>query len=315
VLPALVLTAGLGTRLDPLTRLVAKAAVPLAGRTLIERILGWLHREGVRDVVLNLHHRPETITAIVGDGAHLGLRVRYSWEQPILGSAGGPRRALGLIGADPFLIVNGDTLCEIPLAPLLDAHTRANADVTMTLVPNPARDHYNGVVLDDTDRVRGFVAKGHDTATWHFVGIQVVRPAVFASLPHGVPAETVSGLYRDRVASGDGRIQGWRVTDRFFDVGTPRDYLDAALAHLPAGASDAIVEEGAEVHPSARVSRSVIWPEAKVDAGVELHDCVVAGAVRIPRGFRTRSKVILPARFAKPGDRAETRDDIAVYPL
>src|SRR6185503_5909500 len=82
VLPALVLTAGLGTRLDPLTRLVAKPAVPLGGRTLVARVLDWLRREQVRDVVLNLHARPETIAADVGDGARWDLRLRYSWEQP-----------------------------------------------------------------------------------------------------------------------------------------------------------------------------------------------------------------------------------------
>ena len=90
MIPALVLTAGFGTRLDPLTRLRAKPAVPLAGTTLIDRILAWLHHEGVRDVVLNLHSQPESLAGILGDGAHLGLRVRYSWEQPLLGSAGGP---------------------------------------------------------------------------------------------------------------------------------------------------------------------------------------------------------------------------------
>src|SRR5688500_8878136 len=95
-LPTIVLTAGLGTRLDPITRAVAKAAVPMAGKTLVERILEWLKREGIEDVVLNLHHRPESITAVVGDGGGLGLRVRYSWERTLLGSAGGPKQALTL---------------------------------------------------------------------------------------------------------------------------------------------------------------------------------------------------------------------------
>ena len=75
--PALVLTAGLGTRLLPLSEVRAKPALPVAGQPLISRILGWLHRAGVRRVVLNLHHRPETITRIVGDGSRLGLSVRY----------------------------------------------------------------------------------------------------------------------------------------------------------------------------------------------------------------------------------------------
>ena len=102
-LPAIVLTAGLGTRLDPLTRLVAKPAVPLGRLSLSERVLPWVRLQGVTDVVLNLHHLPASLTTIVGDGAHLGLGVRYSWERPVLGSAGGPRRALPLIDGDPVL--------------------------------------------------------------------------------------------------------------------------------------------------------------------------------------------------------------------
>ena len=84
------LTAGLGTRLRPLSAVRAKPALPVAGEALVRRILGWLAASGVTDVVLNLHHRPETVCAVVGDGSDLGVRVRYSWENPVLGSGGRP---------------------------------------------------------------------------------------------------------------------------------------------------------------------------------------------------------------------------------
>src|SRR3954471_374613 len=100
-LRALVLTAGLGTRLQPLTSLRAKAAVPVNGETLARRAVRWLVSQGVTDLVLNLHHRPETITGSVGDGSDLGATVRYSWEAPLLGSAGGPRHALPLLVHGP----------------------------------------------------------------------------------------------------------------------------------------------------------------------------------------------------------------------
>src|SRR3979490_3361045 len=88
---ALLLTAGLGTRLRPLTDVRAKPAIPVAGEPMVRRIIRWLASYGIDDFVLNLHHRPETLTAAVGDGSDLRVRVRYSWEQPrILGSAGGP---------------------------------------------------------------------------------------------------------------------------------------------------------------------------------------------------------------------------------
>ena len=97
MIPALVLTAGLATRLRPLSLVRAKAAMPVGGEPLVRRILRGLRASGVMDAVLNLHHLPHTITQLVGDGSDLGVRVRYSWEQPVLGSAGGPRQALPLL--------------------------------------------------------------------------------------------------------------------------------------------------------------------------------------------------------------------------
>ena len=97
MVPALVLTAGLATRLRPLSFVRAKAALPVAGTPLVHRILRSLSSAGVRDVVLNLHHLPHTLTRLLGDGSALGMRIRYSWEVPVLGSAGGPKRAIPLL--------------------------------------------------------------------------------------------------------------------------------------------------------------------------------------------------------------------------
>src|SRR5207253_9554617 len=94
---ALVLAAGLGTRLQPLTLARAKAAAPVDGEPLIRRTIRELVAQGVTDLVVNLHHHPESIAAALGDGADLGARIRYSWESPVLGSAGGPRHALPLL--------------------------------------------------------------------------------------------------------------------------------------------------------------------------------------------------------------------------
>ena len=90
----MVLTAGLGTRLRPLSDGRAKPAMPVAGVPLIRRVVHWLTAQGISDIILNLHYKPETIAQVIGDGSDLGARVRYSWEPQILGSAGGPRQAV-----------------------------------------------------------------------------------------------------------------------------------------------------------------------------------------------------------------------------
>src|SRR3954447_1429919 len=142
---ALVLTAGLGTRLQPLTLARAKAAAPVDGDPLARRTIRWLVAQGIDDLVLNLHHKPETITAAVGDGGDLGARVRYSWESPVLGSAGGPRHALPLLldgtGADggTFVLVNGDTLTNVDLLHMIDAHRPSGSLVTMAVIAIRAR--------------------------------------------------------------------------------------------------------------------------------------------------------------------------------
>jgi NDP-sugar pyrophosphorylase family protein len=315
----MVLTAGLGTRLDPLTRLIAKPAVPIAGRTLIERALDWLRHQGVSDVVLNLHHHPASITSVVGDGRQLGLQVRYSWENPILGSAGGPRRALPLLGADTFLIVNGDTLCDVDLAPMIDAHARNRAAVTMAVVPNPAPDHYNGIVVDGSHRVTSFAPKGAAAPTWHFVGIQIVSAGILAPLPDGVPAETVAGLYRDHVAEGDSHIFAWPVSNRFVDVGTPRDYLQTALALSDGSRSPfatSVVEGDAGlIDPTATIARSVVWPQVRIGAGVVLEDCIVTSRIDVPPKFNRRHSMLLPASVVREHEDVERAGDIAIFPL
>jgi mannose-1-phosphate guanylyltransferase len=314
VIPTLVLTAGLGTRLDPLTRLVAKPAVPVAGRALIEHVLDWLRREGLRQVVLNLHHRPHTLTEVVGDGAHLGLAVRYSWEDPVLGSAGGPRHALGMLAGSPILLVNGDTLCDLTLAPLIAAHAANGADVTLALVPNTAPDRYNGVVVGDDGRVTGFVPRGRAAGTWHFTGVQVAQAEVFASLPDGVPAETVSGIYRERLAAGTITVHAYRTEAPFLDVGTPRDYLAAAL-RLAATTGARTTEPGADVDPSAELSRTVVWPGVRIGPHVRLHDCVAAGRVAVPAGFEARGTILVPDDVATDADRVTRVGGLAVFPL
>jgi NDP-sugar pyrophosphorylase family protein len=313
MLPALILSAGVGSRLDPLTRLVAKPVVPLAGRTLIERVIEWLTRAGVTDIVINLHHRPETIAAIVGDGSALGVRVRYSWEPAILGSAGGPRHALPLLDAETFLVVNGDTLVDFALAPMIAQHQARGADVTVAVIPNPRPAHYHGMELDEGDRVTGFVLRTDGRPSWHFVGVQVVRARVFASLPDNVAAETVTGVYRELVATRPGALQGFRATTTFLDVGTPRDYRDAALRLT--GSADNAIESGASCEADARLTRTVLWAGAHVGHGGSLEDCIVTTGVHLPPDLHAAGAVLLPASAARPGEARDKSGRVALVPI
>jgi NDP-sugar pyrophosphorylase family protein len=230
---ALVLAAGLGTRLRPLTLTRAKPAMPIGGEPLVRRILRWLAHEHVDDVVVNLHYLPQTITAVVGDGSDLGVRVRYSWEQPlILGSAGGPRRAAPILGAPSFFVVNGDTLTDLSLAPLARDHQSSGALVTIALIPNREPERYGGAQLDEHARISGFVPRGAAAAgSYHVIGVQAAQAEAFAGLKDGEPANSVRGLYEQLIAATPGSIRGFVCTAKFWDIGTPEDYAatDAAF--------------------------------------------------------------------------------------
>ena len=286
---ALVLTAGHGTRLRPLSDVRAKPAIPVAGE------------QGVDDLVLNLHHRPETLTAVVGDGQDLEARVRYSWEQPqVLGSAGGPRRALPLVAADTFLIINGDTLTDLDLGPIAAAHVESRALVTLALVPNREFDRYGGVRLDRNDCVAGFVTRGAASAgSWHFIGVQAVSASVFAELDVNVPSKSVGGVYDALIASVPGAVRGFRCDTEFWDVGTVADYWRTSMAFMRReGQTGSSVGRAVRIDPSARINESILWDDVEVGGGAVIEKCIVTDGVSIPAGGHYEDAVLIAAEGA-----------------
>ena len=325
--PALVLTAGLGTRLRPLTTYLAKPAMPVGAESLVSRILRQLAAEGVTDAVLNLHHLPATITRDVGDGSQCGLRVRYSWEQPVvLGSGGGPRHALPLFDTDTFLIVNGDTLCDLPMRDLWDAHVSSGALVTLGLMPHPEPGRYGGVMLDGltedlASRVRpqpteaaaddasaaphpqgktpsrlaagavtGFTSRTDPAPSVHYPGIQIVHRDAFAGMPDDTPAKSVGEVYDRLIAERPGSVHGVVYDARFEDVGTVDDYRRTCL-DLAADADGNVLSPTCRVAPGARLRECIVWPGASVPAGCDLHRVIVTGRTALPAGTQAADAI------------------------
>jgi NDP-sugar pyrophosphorylase family protein len=288
---ALLLTAGLAARLRPLTLVRAKPAVPVAGEPLVRRAIRWLAGHGVTELVMNLHHLPETLTAVVGDGCDLGVRVRYSWEQPrVLGSAGGPRRALEVLDADTFFIVNGDTLTDVDLTRMADAHHESGALVTLALVPNREPLKYGGVRLDASSRVIGFVPRGRDAeGSYHFVGVQVASAAAFRDLELDRPVSSIGGAYDALIANRPGAIAGFATGAAFWDVGTVSDYWRTCLAFTdPEGGMRQWHGRRVRLSPTARVNRSILWDDVAVGDGAVLEECIVADRTHVPAGAQYR---------------------------
>lgn len=313
--PALVLTAGLGTRLRPLSLVRAKPAVPVAGKPLVCRILRRLADAGIQEAVLNLHYLPHTVTSVVGDGASLGLRVRYSWEDPVLGSAGGPRRALPLLEASRFLIVNGDTLSDCDLRTLVRAHEASGALATLAVIPNPAPHQYGGVVVSEDGVITGFVPRGAPGPTWHFIGLQAVEAEAFARVPADTPYETVNRLYPALMREHPGSIRALRCEASFFDIGTPDDCLRTSRLFAGLHTEESVIGTACDVHTSARVAGSVLWDGVVVERDAVVTRCIVADRVRIPQGARLENAAVIPAEGRDAGPGEQILDGMLVAPL
>ena len=287
---ALVLTAGLGTRLRPLTADRAKPALPVAGSTLVERILTGFSGCGVDHILLNLHYRPDTITRIVGDGSALGVAVRYSWEVPLLGSGGGPRRAFSLVPDDRLWLVNGDTLTDVDLTAMAAEHSASDALVTMAVIPNPAPERYGGVVVTSEGAVTAFVPRGFAEPTWHFVGVQIAEREAFAPLTDGMPASSVGPLYEALIAERTGAVRAFRSHAHFADIGTPRDYLETCLA---LSGQSVVTGARVEVDSTAALEACVLWDDVRIGPDARLRRVVVGNGVQVPDGYHAEGVVIV----------------------
>jgi len=228
---AMVLAAGFGTRLAPLTHTTPKPLLPVAGRPFLEHILGMLRQGGVREVVINLHHLGDRIEAHVGDGARFGLAVRYSREATILDTGGGIKHAEPLLGGEPFFVVNGDSLLEVSLHELADFHQRRGGIATMALRADPDAARYGLVEIDADARVRRIVGlpAGPPAAALHgfmFPGLHVLDPAVFAHMAPGGVFSITRITYPAMIARGL-PIFGYETTGRWINIDTP-DALAAA---------------------------------------------------------------------------------------
>jgi len=313
----MVLAAGRGLRMRPLTNLRAKPALPVLDRPLLHWTLELLARQGVEEVVINLHHRAGTVTRAVGNGEAFGLRIIYSRERQILGTGGGPRKARGFFGREPFLLVNGDVLFDFDLRPLLKRHRESGAWLTLGLVPNPDPRRYSPVRMNRRGAIVSLgegSSRGIRRRNWLFTGIQVMDPALLERLPPG-PSDAVRDLYRP-LLSQPGRLQGVPLRGAWYDLGNPPSYLASQMSMLRSGfrgvRRGCLVHPRARIHPRARLVRCVVGRGSVVGEGARLagsvlwenvrvgRDCVVEGSIlasgaRLREGERVEDAIVMPA--------------------
>lgn len=333
----MILAAGYGTRLRPLSDVRPKPLCPVWGEPLLDRWIRQAVREGFQGVVINAHHMPHKLVEHIR-GREWTIPVHVIIEKEILGTGGGVRNALDFLGVEPFVVVNADVAAEVSLRSLREKHENKGTLVTMLLCRT---GRFDSVAVDSNrSRVTGFFPRARSAAKasrelgapterllWTFSGIQIVDPSCLRPIPPGKPFHIID-LYREWIARGMAPAAVCCEKLRWQDLGTLDVYWDVHAAydrHLQSGAGFLeIPSSGLRVHPSAQVPDSatvaggvvlgegtvvgegcvlrnvVVWDRCVLKAQSVLENCIVTDGAVV--SGRHRAKIFLPSGESIPFD-------------
>jgi mannose-1-phosphate guanylyltransferase len=310
----MILAAGFGTRLRPLSYELPKPIVPVLGRPLCSYNMEFLFQAGIREFVLNLHRQPKLIQQRVSGWAGKKIGVKYTVEPEILGTGGGIWNARNFLSGGTFVTANSDTVIRFPFASALAYHRKKQALVTLVLFPDPEK-RYPPVWIDQEGRITGFGnVAGDGTRSGFYTGFQILEPELLRRIPAGkascIIRETYAPLLRDGAP-----LFGFLSSGTFREFGSPADYLYGTLAllsekpgqkgDLPSTPADsvitppvyispqakighgarigpeAVVEEDGAIGEGATVTRGIVWPGAVLAAGQELSSAILTPRRRV----------------------------------
>lgn len=220
----MILAAGDGQRLRPLTEHTPKPMLVIGGRPILEHNVRWLVRHGIRDIVINLHHCSDVVSSHFLDGSGFGARIRYSLEPALLGTAGSVKRVAEEFG-NTFVVVYGDNLSNCDIGKFITHHQERGGDVTIALFRRQDVSASGIVELDSADRVLRFVEKPRPEEVfshWVNAGLLALEPCVLDLIPEGVSdfgRDVLPGLIH-----GKRGIYGYRMTEQLWWIDSPADY-------------------------------------------------------------------------------------------
>ena len=322
---AMILSAGYGTRLWPLTEDRTKPAIPILGKPLVGYVAEYLARYGCDEIIVNLHHRPGSVRAALGDGTDFGVNLRYIEEPVILGTSGALDNARELLEGETFVVINGKIITDIDLHAALKTHRQMNAIATLVLLPNPDCQHFT-VVETAEGCLRGFGGMpiaadyaGRD-APLMFTGIQILEPTIFDYIPRGVFSHSTTDVYPQAMSRGN-RIAAHVAEGKWYELSTLARYLDISLAMLR-GRNETLSEgSNCNIAAGAQVGEAVLWDRVVVKAGGRVNRAVLADDVEINNGEIVENAVVVRKSLVEgktPPPKAlkgEVRGDNFVVPL
>jgi mannose-1-phosphate guanylyltransferase len=337
-LRGMVLSAGLGNRLKPLTYMMAKPAVPFLGRPLIHYSLDMLTSLGIKDIAVNLHHLPDTVESALG-GRHENILL--SREKTILGTGGCLGKLRDYFSGNTIVLSNGKIyFSEASLEGALKEHTDKKSMVTMVLVPFQEGMPYKKVFLDMDHAILGFsrnISSGEELARishqsgrhpFVYTGIQIIDPAVLAYIPDGY-SDTVADIYPKLIKDGL-PLRGYVSNGFWRECSTPGRYLQSSLdvmketAPVPrkngAASGDGIFAgHSVKIPADAKMRNCVIWDNSRIGSSSCFENVIIAGTSgALPDGLNIKRAVITPSLTGLPANLpadAKTGPGYIVWPL
>ncbi len=293
---AMILSAGYGTRLWPLTEDRTKPAIPILGKPLVGYVAEYLAGYGFDEIVVNLHHRPESVREALGDGGRFGVRLHYVEEPEILGTSGALDNARDFFNRDTFVVVNGKIISDIDLHAALETHRTTQALVTLVLLPNACRERFS-VVATENGRVLGFggmpVNENDGSTPLMFTGIQILEPRIFDYIPHGVFSHSTTDVYPKAIEKGE-VVAAHVATGKWRELSTLKRYLDISLEMLKERGQAYAAGSDAVISPTASVTEAILWDSVEIGAQARVSRAVLADDVRIGESEEIEQAVVVP---------------------
>jgi NDP-sugar pyrophosphorylase family protein len=294
---AMILAAGYGERLWPLTADRGKPALPVLGKPLVGYVAEYLASNGVTEAVVNLHHAPESVRDALGDGGQFGLHLEYVYEPVILGTSGGLDNAKAHFEDETFVVVNGKIITDIDLRAAIETHRKSNALATLVLMRNRNRERFSAVETKDglISRFAGMPsALDGGEAPLMFTGIHILEPRIFEYIPRKVFSDSVVHVYPKAMAAGE-RIAAHVGEGMWYELSTLQRYLDISLALMEREGRDIFVGNGSEIEDTGEVREAVLWDSVNIERGARVSRAVLGDGVHVRSNEVVQDAVIVRA--------------------
>lgn len=293
---AMILSAGYGTRLWPLTEDRTKPAIPILGKPLVGYVAEYLASYGWGDILVNLHHRPDSVRRALGDGSQFGVKLQYIDEPVILGTSGALDNARSFFESETFLVINGKLITDIDLDATLKTHRESGAIATLVLLPNTKYERFT-VVETSNGLLKEFGGMPKrepvgDEPPLMFTGIQILEPRIFKYIPRGVFSHSTTDVYPEAMRQGE-RVAVHIASGTWYELSTLQRYLDISLAMLATRHEELTVGARCVVSPEAEVSDAVLWDDVVVEAGARVSRAVLADGVHLKSGEVIENAIVV----------------------